>query len=111
MPKASHQADNRLRPWTALQLAKGAPLSLRMAPGKPWRSKSRSKLLCTVSVRASPMARNSNKVTAVLVADGQRFAPQVASPPPALKIHRPDLVSCLGPFATEQPPAFAGLAS
>jgi len=36
------------------------------------------------------------QVTAVFVSDRQRFASAVPRPPPALKIHRPDLVDPLG---------------
>ena len=51
------QATQSQRPWT---LAKGDPLSLRMAWGKPARSKSRSKLWRTLSLRALSIARNSS---------------------------------------------------
>ncbi len=51
MPSASHQADNRLNPSNPWLLANGGPLSLRIAPGRPCRSKSRSKQLLTLSVR------------------------------------------------------------
>src|SRR5439155_7282548 len=51
---------SRLKPKSPLTLAKGAPLSLRIASGSPARSKSRSKLCRTLSVPAPSMARNSN---------------------------------------------------
>src|ERR1700732_5199609 len=60
MPTATHQADSRLNPKSACTLAKGEPLSLRIACGKPCRSKNRSKLVRTVWLRGSASDRTSN---------------------------------------------------
>src|ERR1043166_935225 len=60
IPKTTHQADKRLNPSTPWSLAKGAPLSLRIASGIPCCSKSRSKQPRTVWPRALAMARRSS---------------------------------------------------
>ena len=42
MPKRNHQTDSRLNPNIALADANGAPLSVRIACGKPYSLKTRS---------------------------------------------------------------------
>ena len=83
MPNATHQTDSRLSPNSPCTLAKGEPLSLRIAWGNPCRSKSRSKLCRTVSVRALLQRTQFQDITAILVAHRQRFAP------PSQLLHQP----------------------
>jgi hypothetical protein len=59
IPSATHQIERRLSPRSPCTLAKGEPLSLRMACGKPCRAKSCSKLMRTVWLRAFSSARTS----------------------------------------------------
>ncbi len=61
IPRATHQTDSRLKPKSAWVCAKGAPLSLRMAWGRPYCSNKRSKHNRMLSVRASGNRRNSNR--------------------------------------------------
>src|SRR5215831_2078789 len=60
IPNTTHQADKWLNPITPVLLAKGAPLSLRMASGNPCRSNKRSKQVRTVSPRALAISRSSS---------------------------------------------------
>ena len=59
MPSASHQTERRDKPKRAELAANGAPLSLRMRPGRPCRLKTSSMAAFTVSVFAFSSARNS----------------------------------------------------
>src|ERR1700730_4635219 len=61
IPKATHHADKRLKPYKACTLAKGAPLSERIASGKPYLAKIRSKASRTVWLRALSSARSSSR--------------------------------------------------
>ena len=109
MPSASHQAESRLSPSSPLLLAKGGPLSLRIASGRPWCSKSRSKQIWIVSVRAFSTARISRSMrlcSSLTVSGSTRWPLRI--PPPSLEVHSPDIIGGLGLSPRRKPPALLG---
>jgi len=97
MPKATHQAESLLNPSTPVLLAKGTPLSLRMAAGTPWRSKSRSKQARTRLGSGIGHRSQIQHVASPFIAHGQRLAALAfGSVPPPFEIHGPNLVGNTG---------------
>src|SRR6266850_7127482 len=107
IPRATHHADNRLNPCKACTLAKGAPLSERIASGKPCLFKDPLKGL-THRLAARIVQRSQlQHVAAELIADRQGFTPPTLSKtPPPLEIHCPHLIGYLSSASTAQPPSF-----
>src|SRR5512132_4105627 len=93
IPRRSHQTESLERPNKALGLAKGTPLSERMASGKPRSKKSLSKAVLAGSARGESRASHSSRkreawsVTVI----GQQYCPLPSLNSPLTSTHHRSL--------------------
>ena len=93
MPRRSHQTESLERLNRALGLAKGTPLSERMAWGRPRSWNSRSKAVTAVSSRVDFKGLAQQQEARGMVGDGQRVAvAAVAELELALEVGAPQIV-------------------
>ena len=111
MPSRSHQTESFERLNKALGLAKGMPLSERMANGSPRSRNSRSKAVKARSSRVDSRASHKQQKARGMVGDGERIAVSaVAELELALEVGAPQLVGCSALRQRRSGGAIAGLA-
>src|ERR1700676_4234041 len=105
IPRAIHQADNRLNPCKACTLAKGAPLSDRFR--QPVSLKNPLKGLTHRLAARIVQGSQFQHIATELIADRQGFTPpSLSHSPPPLEVHGPHLVGGLPSASTAEPPSF-----
>src|ERR1700686_4943362 len=93
MPSLSHQTESFERLNRAFGLAKGTPLSERMANGKPRSRNSRSKAVQAVSSRVDPQRFAQQQEAGGVVGGGQRVTvPPIAELELALEVGAPQII-------------------
>jgi len=97
MPSLAHCTDSRLRPPGLLLEANGAPLSLRIARGRPSSRKACSTTGCTASIVSGTMRHSIRKrLSASVIVNGSQRCPSAVRNQPLKSMHHRSLGSCTG---------------